>query len=147
MYRRLFQFTKAKDIYIEVLKASNTMLNIQVEAAKLYQDWAALAKDEDKTALYMRAMGGSEKDPTSGRGILGLGPFVPDGGQVPAVPRRVPRSPLQSGLLPLQPVPRPDLKSEQQEHLNKAKDNMLQTQQLFGSGPEWDAWKPWKCFL
>ena len=69
-YRHLFQFTKARDIYRDVLKASNTMLNIQVEAAKLHQEWAALAKDEDKAAMYMRAMAGAEKDPTTGNNII-----------------------------------------------------------------------------
>jgi hypothetical protein len=33
-------------------------------------------------------------------------------------------------------------KSDEQDQLSRAKDAILQTQQLFGSGAEWETWKP-----
>jgi len=143
VYRHLFQFTKAKDIYIEVLKAANTMLNIQVEAAKLYQDWAMLAKDDDKKALYLQAMGGSREKDASGKGILwGWGRLFQTAAKYPQFRDVFHEARLNLALCRFNLARVPTLKSEQQENLKKAKDNILQTQQLFGSGPEWDAWKP-----
>jgi len=143
-YRRLFQYTKAKDIYLEVLKAANTMLNIQVEASKLYQDWAMLAKDEDKRALYLRAMGGSqEKDSTSGRSIIwGWGRLFQTAAKYPQYRNVFHEARYNLALCRFNLARIPLLKSDQQENLTKARDNIVQTQQLFGSGPEWEEWKP-----
>ncbi len=147
-YRRLYQFTKAKDIYIEVLKAANTMLNIQVEASKLYQDWAMslakLAKDDDRRALYLRAMGGSqEKDSKTGRSIIwGWGRLFQTAAKYPQYRDVFHEARYNLALCRFNLARVPNLKSDLQENLKKAKDNILQTQQLFGSGPEWEAWKP-----
>ncbi len=143
-YRRVYQFSKAKDIYIEVLTAANTMLNIQVEASKLYQDWAMLAKEEDKRALYLRAMGGSqEKDSKSGKSIIwGWGRLFQTAAKYPQYRDVFHEARYNLALCRFNLARIPSLKSDQQENLKKAKDNILQTQQLFGSGPEWEAWKP-----
>lgn len=142
-YRHLYQFSKARDIYRDVLKESNTMLNIQVEAAKLYQEWAALAKDDDKTALYLRAMAGSEKDPQTGRNILwGWGRLFQIAAKYPNFrdvfhEARYNLALCRFNMSRVQKSP-----SDAQDQLGRAKDVILQTQQLFGSGPEWEAWKP-----
>jgi len=143
-YRRLYQYTKAKDIYLEVLTAANTMLNIQVEASKLYQDWAMLAKNEDKRALYLRAMGGSqEKDPKSGRSIIwGWGRLFQTAAKYPQYRDVFHEARYNLALCRFNLARVPNLKSDQQENLTKARDNILQTQQLFGTGPEWEASRP-----
>jgi hypothetical protein len=142
-YRHLFQFSKARDIYRDVLKETNTMLNIQVEAAKLFQEWAALAKDDDKTALYMRAMAGSEKDPETGKNILwGWGRLFQVAAKYPNFRDVFHEARYNLALCRFNMARVQKSKSDQQDQLNRAKDAILQTQQLFGSGPEWDAWKP-----
>ncbi len=142
VYRRLFQFTAAKDIYVEVLKTSNTMLNIQVEAAKLYQEWAALAKDEDKRALYLRAMGGSQEKEAGGKSIVwGWGRLFQTAAKYPQYRDAFHEARYNLALCRFNLSRIPTLKSEQQENLKKAKDNILQTQQLFGIGAEWEVWR------
>jgi tetratricopeptide (TPR) repeat protein len=142
-YRHLFQFPKARDIYRDVLKTSNSMLNIQVEAAKLYQEWAALAKDEDKSQLYLQAMAGSEKDPTTGKNIIwGWGRLFQTAAKYPNFRDVFHEARYNLALCRFNMARVQKSKKEEQEQLNKAKDAILQTQQLFGLGPEWDAWKP-----
>jgi hypothetical protein len=142
-YRRLFQFSKARDIYRDVLKASNTMLNIQVEAAKLHQEWAALVKDEDKAALYLRAMAGAEKDPATGKNVIwGWGRLFQVASKDPKFRDVFHEARYNLALCRFNMSRVQKSKSEEQEQLKKAKDAITQTQQLFGSGPEWDAWRP-----
>jgi tetratricopeptide (TPR) repeat protein len=142
-YRHLFQFSKARDIYRDVLKASNTMLNIQVESAKLYQEWAALAKDEDKSQLYLRAMAGSEKDATTGKNIIwGWGRLFQTAAKYPNFRDVFHEARYNLALCRFNMSRVQKTKTDQQEQLKKAKDAITQTQQLFGSGPEWEAWKP-----
>jgi hypothetical protein len=42
------------------LKDNPMMVNVQIEAAKLYQDWAAIPPDRE--TLYLRAIQGAEID-------------------------------------------------------------------------------------
>jgi hypothetical protein len=142
--RHVLQFTKARDIYREFLKESNTKLNIQVEAAKLHQEWAAaLANDEDKARLYMRAMAGAEEDPVTGNNIIwGWGRLSQVAAKYPQFRDVFHEARYNLAFCRLNLARLQKAKAEQQQQLKKAKDGILQTQQLFGSGPEWDAWKP-----
>jgi hypothetical protein len=142
-YRHVHQFTKARDIYRDVLRENNAILNIQVEAAKLHQEWAVLAKDEDKSQLYMRAMAGSERDPVTGNNtIWGWGRLFQVAAKYPQFRDVFHEARYNLAFCRLNLARVQKSKAEQQQHLKKAKDSILQTQQLFGSGPEWDAWKP-----
>lgn len=142
--RHLFQFPKAQEIFREVLKSNNTLLNIQVEAAKLYQEWAAVAKnDEDKPALYMKAMAGSEKDPATGKNIIwGWGRLFQTAAKYPQFRDVFHEARYNLAVCRLNLARLQKAKKDQQEQFGKAKDIIVKTQQLFGSGPEWDAWRP-----
>lgn len=141
-YRHLFQFSKAQDLYGNVLKENNAMLNIQVEAAKLYQDWAALAKDDDKATLYLRAMAGAVKDPATGKNtIWGWGRLFQVAARYPNFRDVFHEARYNLALCRFNLSRVKKAKSEQQEQLSRAKDAILQTQQLYGSGPEWEAWR------
>lgn len=142
-YRHLFQFSKARDIYRDVLKANNTMLNIQVEAAKLHQEWAALVKDEDKISLYMRAMAGAEKDTATDKNtIWGWGRLFQVAAKYPSYRNVFHEARYNLALCRFNLSRAQKTKSAEQEQLTKAKDAITQTQLLFGTGPEWDAWRP-----
>ena len=143
-YRHLFQFSRARDIYRDVLKENDTMLNIQVESAKLFQEWAALApKDEDKATLYMRAMAGAEKDPETGRNILwGWGRLFQVAAKYPNFRNVFHEARYNLAMCRLHLSGVQKSKEGTQDQLNRAKDAILQTQQLYGTGPEWDDWKP-----
>ena len=142
-YRHLFQFSKARDIYRDVLKSSNTMLNIQVEAAKLHQEWAALVKDDDKAALYLRAMAGAEKDPSTGKNIIwGWGRLFQVAAKYPNFRDVFHEARYNIALCRFNMSRVQKSKTAEQEQLSKAKQAITDTQKLFGSGPEWDAWKP-----
>ena len=65
--KKLGRYTTARDLYIEILKEKNMTLDVQVEAAMLYQDWAAFP---GKEALYQKAIIGAEPDPETGKNII-----------------------------------------------------------------------------
>jgi tetratricopeptide (TPR) repeat protein len=61
--RSLGDFKDTLAMYRAILEANNLMLNVQVEAARTYQEWADVLSDpKAKMTLYVRAMQGSYKD-------------------------------------------------------------------------------------
>jgi hypothetical protein len=56
--RSTLDYTGATDIFEQILKASPTMLPVQIEAARTYQDWATYGKPD----LYQSAMFGARPD-------------------------------------------------------------------------------------
>jgi tetratricopeptide (TPR) repeat protein len=59
--RSMLDYTGAMDIFEAILKASPTMLPVQIEAARTYQDWATYNKPD----LYQSAMFGARPDKTN----------------------------------------------------------------------------------
>ncbi len=57
--RRLYKFTAAMDLLVEVLSAHPMMVNVQKEAALTYQEWAGFP---DRRALYLKAVAGAHPD-------------------------------------------------------------------------------------
>jgi tetratricopeptide (TPR) repeat protein len=64
--RRKRDFKQAIDTYREVLATNNMLVNVQVEAARTYQEWAA---GREESVFYERAIGGSYPD-KSGKNII-----------------------------------------------------------------------------
>ncbi|MEQ8787474.1 MAG: hypothetical protein RIC55_14315 [Pirellulaceae bacterium] len=61
--RALGDFQEALAMYKAILEANNLMLNVQVEAARTYQEWADQRSDAaGKSTLYVRAMQGNYQD-------------------------------------------------------------------------------------
>ncbi|WP_425617969.1 hypothetical protein NA78x_001661 [Anatilimnocola sp. NA78] len=62
--RAMGKFKEAMDLFDEILKGSNMLLPVQVEAARTYQDWGALPGDKMEDN-YQRAIFGARpaKDP------------------------------------------------------------------------------------
>jgi len=56
--RRLREYKKAIDLFEAVLLEKNLLLNVQIEAARTYQEWAVIGKP----VLYERAMKGGRWD-------------------------------------------------------------------------------------
>jgi tetratricopeptide (TPR) repeat protein len=137
--RRLEVFTEAKKTYLEILRANPQTVNVQVEAARMYQEWARFP---EKEALYEWAIRGAEPDPKSGRNIIWGWAHL--GNQVAPYPKfrdtffearyNLSWCRYQWGL--------GQAKSEQKAFFEKAKQDILRTQQLYGTGREWEAWKP-----
>jgi len=65
--RRQRQFKEALDLYTELLRENPMMLNVQVDAAKAFQEWAAMPKLED---LYLRAIQGHREDEQTKKNII-----------------------------------------------------------------------------
>ncbi|HJN07174.1 MAG TPA: hypothetical protein QF564_00665 [Pirellulaceae bacterium] len=61
------QFKAAIDLYEELLIESPVMLNVQVNAAKAYQDWAAMP---NKATLYERALLGARKSEETNKNVI-----------------------------------------------------------------------------
>lgn len=57
--RQLRNYKDALDLFEQILKKKNSLLNLQVEAAKAYQEWAAEPRREE---LYVYAMMGARPD-------------------------------------------------------------------------------------
>ena len=58
--RNMLDYTGAMDIFESILKISPTMLPVQIEAARTYQDWALYSKTPDQ--YYKWAMFGARPD-------------------------------------------------------------------------------------
>ena len=65
--RRQRQYKDAIDLYAEVLATSPMMLNVQVDAAMTYQEWASQPKLED---LFLRAIQGTRPDEKTKKNII-----------------------------------------------------------------------------
>ena len=68
--RRLRDFKRAIDTYKEVLTANNMLVNVQVEAARTYQEWGAIRPEP---VFYERAISGSYPDANRKNIIWGWG--------------------------------------------------------------------------
>ncbi|HEX5034102.1 MAG TPA: hypothetical protein VFW62_06445, partial [bacterium] len=65
--RSMLDYTGAMDIFEAILKSSPTMLPVQIEAARTYQDWASYNKPD----LYQSAMFGARPDKAKqGRNVI-----------------------------------------------------------------------------
>ena len=144
--RQLNKFKEARDTYIAILKDNPMMVNVQIEAAKLYQDWAAFP---EKEALYLRAIQGAEIDPGTKKPIIWGWQGIST--RTASVSDPVTKEPLFRGVfhearynlaLSLYSLAMAKSGSEREKYLEMASRSIKQTQQLFGSGPEWETWKP-----
>jgi hypothetical protein len=55
----------AREIYVSILKASPMLLPVQMEAARLYQDWGGAGKNQHEN--YLRAIVGAQPDPAKNK--------------------------------------------------------------------------------
>jgi len=137
--RQLNKFTEARDIYVAILKENQMMVNVQIEAAKLYQDWAAFP---DKEALYLRSIQGTEIDPATKKPIIwGWQGISTRTASVPQF-RGVFHEARYNLALSLYSLGMAKSGTDKQKYLEMASRAIKQTKQLFGSGEEWETWKP-----
>jgi len=61
-------YIAAREIYVTILKASPMLLPVQMEAAKLYQDWGGAGKNQHEN--YLRAIVGAQPDPKSKKNVI-----------------------------------------------------------------------------
>jgi hypothetical protein len=88
-------------------------------------------------------MAGSEKDPATGKNIIwGWGRLFQVAAKYPNFRDVFHEARYNLALCRFSMSRVQKSKSDEQEQLNRAKDAIKQTQELFGSGPEWDAWRP-----
>jgi hypothetical protein len=137
---RLLKFTAARDIFKELLLEKESMLNVQVEAAKMYQQWAAFPGSEK---LYMKAMAGSEAHPKTGKNIIwGWGRLFQVTAKYEEFRNIFHEARYNLAVCRYEYGKTMKSPGDQEEQYKKAKDAILQTQQLYGTGPEWKAWEP-----
>ena len=137
--RRLNRFTAARDIFVDILQGNPGMINVQMQAARLYQDWASFPGRED---LYLRSIQGAELDPATQRPILwgwqGIATRTANNAQFRAVFHEA-RYNLAASLHRLAMAKEGE---ERERYLQMAGRTIRQTQQLFGTGDEWEEWRP-----
>lgn len=137
--RRLRKFTEARDLFVAILKSNPSMVNVQVEAAKLYQDWASFP---GKEALFLKSIQGSEIDPATRKPIIwGWQGISTRTAGTPAF-RNVFHESRYNLAVSLHGLALAKTGSEKKKYLEMASRAITQTQQLFGSGEEWETWKP-----
>jgi tetratricopeptide (TPR) repeat protein len=139
--QRLRKFTAARDIFIEVLKENEMMLNVQVEAAKMYQEWAGFPGSE---ALYDKAVRGAEpiNPKTKKNTIWGWARLSITTARYPQFHDTFHESRYNMALCRFNQAKAQKSTTERKELMEKAKKAILQTQQLYGTGPHWEKWKP-----
>jgi hypothetical protein len=138
--RRLNRFTDARDIYTAILKDNPVMVNVQTEAAKMYQDWAAIPPDRE--ALYLRAIQGAEVDSATQKPVIwGWQGIATRTANLPQF-RNVFHEARYNLALCMYGYAMAKSGSEREKFLEMANRSIRQTQQLFGTGSEWDTWKP-----
>jgi hypothetical protein len=138
--RRLNRFTDARDIYTAILKDNPMMVNVQTEAAKMYQDWAAIPPDRE--ALYLRAIQGAEEDSATKKPVIwGWQGIATRTASLPQF-RNVFHEARYNLALCLYSYAMAKSGSEREKFLEMANRSIRQTQTLFGTGSEWDTWRP-----
>lgn len=138
--KKLAKFTTARDLYKEVLTEKNMTLDVQVEAAKLYQEWAAFP---GKEALYQKAISGAEPDPKTGKNIIwGWGRMFQITARYPQFRNVFHEARYNLALCYLNMSKAAKSTDDKNKLLEKAQKAILQTQQLYGKGAEWLAWRP-----
>lgn len=138
---RLAKFTDAKALFVDMLTANNMMLNVQVEAAKMYQQWATYPGSE---ALYQKAISGAEPDPADPKKniIWGWGKMFMLTAKYTQFRQVFHQARYNLAFCRYQLGKTQSSSSEQNELYEKAKQDVLRTQQLYGSGPEWEDARP-----
>jgi hypothetical protein len=138
--RRLNQFTAARDIYTAILKDNPMMVNVQIDAARMYQDWAAIPPDRE--ALYLRAIQGAEIDSATQKPVIwGWQGIASRTASLPQF-RDTFHEARYNLARCLYHYGMAKSGTEREKYLEMAGRSIRQTQQLFGSGPEWDTWRP-----
>lgn len=138
--RRLNRFTDARDIYTAILKDNPMMVNVQIDAAGMYQDWAAIPPDRE--ALFLRAIQGAEIDSATQKPVIwGWQGIASRTASLPQF-RNIFHESRYNMALCLYNFAMAKTGSEREKYLEMASRSIRQTQQLFGSGEEWDAWRP-----
>lgn len=138
--RKLAKFTTARDLYKEVLTEKNMTLDVQVEAAKLYQEWAAFP---GKEALYQKAISGAEPDPKTGKNIIwGWGHMFQITARYPQFRNVFHEARYNLALCFFKMSKAAKSTDDKTKLLERAERAILQTQQLYGKGDEWMTWRP-----
>lgn len=146
---KLGQFKDARVLYTQILTAKNMTLDVQVEAARLYQDWADVwaghKKPEDKARavpLYEMAMRGAQKGKDKKNIIWGWARMFQITARYPDF-RNVFHEARYNLATCFFKLGRLKKTTEDQEELyKKAERAILQTQQLYGKGDVWKTWRP-----
>jgi len=137
---KLGKFVDARNFYVQILTEKNMTLDVQVEAALLYQEWAAFP---GKEALYLKALAGAEPNPQTGKNIIwGWGRLFQITAKYPEYRNVFHEARYNLAVCRLNMSSAAKSTDEKTELLNKAKRAILQTQQLYGKGAEWEAWRP-----
>jgi cellulose synthase operon protein C len=138
--RRLNGFLEAKRLYLEILRPNPLTVNVQVEAARMYEEWAAFP---GKDALYEKAIRGAEPEAQQGTNVIwGWAHLASVLARHPKFRDPFHEARYHLALCRYRWARAQQTKPEQDTLFEKAKQDILRTQELFGSGPEWDAWKP-----
>lgn len=138
--RRLGGFTEAKKVYLEILQQNAMMVNVQIEAAKMYQEWAAYP---GKEALYDRAIKGAEPNPkTQSNFIWGWAHMGNVTAKNPKFRDTFHEARYSLAVCRYNQGKTQKSKTDQNTFFEKAKQDILRTMQLYGTGPEWENWKP-----
>jgi len=145
--RKLIKFTDARDLLKTVLTENEMMLDVQVEGAMLYQEWGdifvATGKGSAALPYYEKALRGVEPNPKTGKNIIwGWGRLFQVTARYPKFRNTFHEARYNLAGCRFKMAGATKGKTEQVELLEKAKKAILQTQQLYGKGPEWEAWKP-----
>lgn len=137
--RSLNDFVKAKEAYLKILRPNPMMLTVQIDAAKLYQDWAAFPGKEE---LYLVAMSGTEKDAKKKNIIWGWGRMSLVTAKYPKFRNVFHEARYNLALCRYRYAKSRKSPDEKTKYLEKAKSDVLRTQQLYGKGDEWATWRP-----
>jgi len=145
--RKLTKFTDARDLLKAVLTENEMMLDVQVEGAMLYQQWAdvwvAQQQPAKALALYDKALRGSEPNPETKKNIIwGWGRLSQVTAKFPQFRNTFHEGRYNLAFCRYSQARASSEKSGEADLLAKAKRAIVQTQQLYGQGDEWQAWRP-----
>ena len=138
--RRLHNFLEAKRIYLELLREHAALRNVQMEAARMYQEWAAFP---DKSPLYERAIRGAEPDAKTGTNVIwGWAYLANVAARQPKSRETFHEARYNLAMCRYHWGLAQKTKTERDVLFEKAKQDILRTRELYGTGPEWESWKP-----
>ncbi len=147
--KRLGKFKDARVLYTQILTDRNMTLDVQAEAAKLYQEWADVwaghKKADDKARavpLYEMAMRGAQKGGDGKNIIWGWARMFQITARYPDF-RKVFHEARYNLAMCFYKLGRlKKTTDEQKEWYGKAERAILQTQKLYGKGDDWKAKRP-----
>jgi len=137
--KKLGKFTDARDLFKTALTEKPMMLDVQVEASKLYQEWAGFP---GKEALYQKAISGAEAGPDGKNIIWGWGRIFQITARYPDFRNVFHEARYNLAFCYLNMSKAAKSTDDKNKLLEKAKKAILQTQQLYGTGEEWLEWRP-----